>query len=194
MEATELEPAKVALGEEFTLKDTTRDKRLAPVPLARDKALVPTALPRGQELASDETRDSSAVAQHETLVPKPLPRSKVQARDKKPACDQTCDQSAFARDQTCDQSALANETDSDDDAVVIGRSARSRIDNQKKEKTPLNSGKTVESNQRTSAVDKKKVEKKKKRCRKKQVVKESAENEIEDGTEENSEAEGMFDQ
>lgn len=166
-----------------------REKTPAPTPLTRDKALVPTPLPRGravtrcQELAHDEARDSSAITRDKALVPKALPRDKARARE------QARDPSALARDQS--------ESDSDDDAVVVGRSARSKTGNQKKEKTKLNSGKSVESSQRTSAVNKKDplVENTKTSRGKRQAAKESTNlNQVGDGSEESSPAEGMFDQ
>ena len=183
----------LARNQELALKEDAHDKPLAPAPFARDKVLTPKALPRGktrdQELAREEVRDSSTLARDRTLVPKAIPRTKGHPPNQEPAPGQARDASALARDQS--------ESDSGDDAVVIGRSARSRVGNQKKEKIQLRSDKSAESSQRTSAVNKKDppVEILKKSSATKQATEEeSAKGKIGDGSEEDSEADGMCDQ
>ena len=195
-----LEPDRAVHVEEFALKDAARDKRLAPAPLARDQA--PLSTPNQKANARDETRDSSPLARHETTavtlskkVPRDqvalshdeaLPGNEAHAVDKKLAGGLERDSSTLARDQS--------ESDSDDGAVVIGRSARTG--NRDKEKAYLNSDASVESNQRTLAVNKRDViaEKTKAYRGKKHAAEETTKSETGDSNEKNSKTEGMFNQ
>ena len=195
-----LEPDRAVHVEEFALKDAARDKRLAPAPLARDQA--PLSTPNQKANARDETRDSSPLARHETTavtlskkVPRDqvalshdeaLPGNEAHAVDKKLAGGLERNSSTLARDQS--------ESDSDDDAVVIGRSARTS--NREKEKAYLNSDASVESNQRTLAVNKRDViaEKTKAYRGKKHAAEETTKSETGDSNEKNSKTEGMFNQ
>lgn len=195
-----LEPDRAVHVEEFALKDAARDKRLAPAPLARDQA------PLSTSYARDEARDSSPRARHETTavslskkVPRDqaadvsalshdevLPGNEAHTVDKKLAGGLERDSSTLARDQS--------ESDSDDDAVVIGRSARTG--NREKEKAYLNLDTSVESNQRTLAVNKKDVIAEKTRAYrgKKHAAEETTKSETGDSNEKNSKTEGMFNQ
>lgn len=183
-----LEPDRAVHVEEFALKDAARDKRLAPAPLARDQA------PLSTSYARDEARDSSPRARHETTavsLSKKVPR------------DQAADVSALSHDEvlpgneahTVDKKLAGGlERDSDDDAVVIGRSARTG--NREKEKAYLNLDASVESNQRTLAVNKKDVIAEKTRAYrgKKHAAEETTKSETGDSNEKNSKTEGMFNQ
>lgn len=195
-----LEPDTAVHVEEFALKDAARDKRLAPAPLARDQA--PLSTPNQKHNARDEARDSSPRARHETTavslskkVPRDqvadvsalshdevLPGNEAQAVDKKLAGGLERDSSTLARDQS--------ESDSDDDAVVIGRSARTG--NREKEKAYLNLDTSVESNQRTLAVNKKDVIAEKTRAYrgKKHAAEETTKSKTGDSNEKNSKTEG----
>lgn len=195
-----LEPDRAVHVEEFALKDAARDKGLAPAPLARDQA------PLSTSYARDEARDSSPRARHETTavslskkVPRDqaadvsalshdevLPGNEAHTVDKKLAGGLERDSSTLARDQS--------ESDSDDDAVVIGRSARTG--NREKEKAYLNLDASVESNQRTLAVNKKDVIAEKTRAYrgKKHAAEETTKSETGDSNEKNSKTEGMFNQ
>ena len=203
-EGKTLEPDRAVHVEEFALKDAARDKRLAPAPLARDQA--PLSTPNQKHNARDEARDSSPRARHETTavslskkVPRDqvadvsalshdevLPGNEAHAVDKKLAGGLERDSSTLARDQS--------ESDSDDDAVVIGRSARTG--NREKEKAYLNLDASVESNQRTLAVNKKDViaEKTSAYRGKKHAAEETTKSETGDSNEKNSKTEGMFNQ
>lgn len=177
-----LEPDRAVHVEEFALKDAARDKRLSPAPLPRDQA--PLSSPNQKANARDETRDSLSLAQDETRDSSPL-STKVPR-------DEVADISALSHGETLarDQS----ESDSDDGAVVIGRSARTG--NREKEKPYLNADASVESNQRTLAVNEKDViaEKTKAYRGKKHAAEETTKSETGDGNEKNSKAEGMFNQ
>lgn len=191
-EGKTLEPDRAVHVEEFALKDAARDKRLAPAPLARDQA--PLSTPNQKHNARDEARDSSPRARHETTavtLSKKVPR------------DQVADVSALSHDEVLPgneahavDKKLAGglERDSDDDAVVIGRSARTG--NREKEKAYLNLDASVESNQRTLAVNKKDVIAEKTRAYrgKKHAAEETTKSETGDSNEKNSKTEGMFNQ
>ena len=187
-------PLESARDQEFALREAAHVKARAPAPLAPDKPRTPKALPRGkvlkcdQDLARDETSDSSAVARDKTPVPKPVPRGKAQARDLELPLDQPRDPSALARDKL--------ESDSNSDGVVIGRPARSNKGKQAKQKTQLNSGEPVEGSKTSSAVNNKDpfVEITKKKQGKKRAAKEEyPKSKIKDGSDETRKAEGMFD-
>ena len=177
-------PLESARDQEFALREAAHVKARAPAPLARDKARTPKALPRGkvltrdQELARDDTSDSSAV----TRVPEPVPRGKAHA------LDQADDPSALARDKL--------ESDSDSDGVVIGRPARSNKGKQTKQKTQLNLDEPLEGSKTSPAVNNKDPfdeTKKKKRGKKRAAKEESPKNKIKDGGDQTRKAEGMFD-
>ena len=175
-------PHEQTRDKKFVLRESTGENDFAPAPLARDKVLAPKALPRGKvhpELARNEPRDTSGIAGDNTLVPKPAPCVKAHSRDQQLTLGQAHDPSSLA----------LSESDSDDDAVVIGRSARTRTSKQSKEWTHLNSDETGESRQKKSAVnDDSSVTKKKKSAKE-----EFAKKKTKDVSDESSEAEGMFD-
>ena len=187
-------PIESARDQEFALREAAHVKARAPAPLARDKARTPKALPRGkvltrdQELALDDTSDSSAVTRDKAPVPEPVPRGKADARDLELPLDQARDPSALARDKL--------ESDSDSDGVVIGRPARSNKGKKAKQRTQLNSDEPIEGNKTSSAVNNKGpfVEiTKKKRGKKRAAKEESPKNQIKDGGDQSCKAEGMFD-
>lgn len=134
--------------------------------LTRDSSLNQHALARDQEFALREP------AHDKTFAPSRLARDHALPRD------QALVTSALARDPS--------ESDSDDDAVVIGRSVKSRTENQKHNKP-------VERSQRTSGVNKKdpRGNTKKSRGKKKAAKKDSAKEEDGDGEKSNME-EGML--
>ena len=115
---------------------------------------------------------------------------------RKTAHDKALAPTGLARDKALVTSAPArglSESDSDDDAVVIGRSVRTRTENQKTEKTTqLNTDNSVERSHKTSGVSKKDPQRKTKKSHgKKKAATETAKKR--DGDEEKSNVEeGMF--
>ena len=176
-----------ARDQEFALREEA--------PLARDKALTPNAPPRGrvltrdQELAHDETSDSSTVVHDKTPAPKPVPRGNAHTRDLELPRDlEARVPSALARDKL--------ESDSDSDGVVIGRPARKNTGKQTKQKTLLNSDEPLEDSKTSSAVENKvpSVEiTKKSRGKKRAAGEESSKSKVKDASDEIFKAEGMFD-
>ena len=116
---------------------------------------------------------------------------------KETAHDNALAPAGLSRDQALVTSELTrdpSESLSDDDAVVIGRSARNKKENRKKEitATQMNLGTSEERSQASSGVSKKNSQKKAKKPRgKKKAAKESAKKEV-DEEKSGIEEEGMF--
>lgn len=161
----------------FTVKD--------PQDSAGHDALAPSAnqvptTARDSALTRDSPSNRQSLAHDNVLAPAEL------ARDK-----------ALARDQALVTSALTrgpSESDSDDDAVVVGRSVRSKTENKKNENTTQsNADKSVKRSQRTAGVSEKDTQKKtKKSRRKKKAGKQSAKKNDDDGEKNNADEAGMF--
>ena len=139
---------------------------------------------RHSQLARDSPSNRQSLAHDKALAPAELARDKT--HDK-----------ALARDQALVTSAVArglSESDSDDDAVVFGRSGRSKTKNQKNENTPQSiADESVERSQRTSGVSEKNTQKSTKKARvKKKAGKDSAKKNDDDGEKRNADEEGMF--
>lgn len=151
--------------------------------LAPSANQVPTTA-RDSALTRDSPSNRQSLAHDNVLTPAELARNKT--RDK-----------ALARNQALVTSALArgpSESDSDDDAVVVGRSVRSKTENKKNgNTTQSNADKSVKRSQRTSGVSEKDTEKKtKKSRRKKKAGKQSAKKNDDDGEKSNADEAGMF--
>lgn len=139
---------------------------------------------RYSPLTRDSPSNRQSLAHDKALAPAELARDKT--HDK-----------ALARDQALVTSALAHglsESDSDDDAVVFGRSGRSKTKNQKNENAPQsNADKSVERSQRTSGVSEKDKQESTKKARgKKKTGKDSAKKNDDDGEKRNADDAGMF--
>ena len=149
---------------------------------ARGLVLTRDLSPNRQELTHDKARE---LARNEAL--------KETAHDN--ALSPTGLLRHEARDQALVTSAPArepSESDSDNDAVVVGRSVRSRTENQKNKKTsPLHTDESEERSPRASGVNKKDPQRNTKKSReKKKVAKETAKRK--DDEEEGFVEEGMF--
>lgn len=139
---------------------------------------------RHSPLTRDSPSNRQSLAHDKALAPAELAHNKT--RDK-----------ALARDQALVTSALAHglsESDSDDDAVVFGRSGRSKTKNQKNENTPQsNADKSAERSQRTPGVSEKDTKKNIKKSRgKKKSGKDSAKKNDDDGEKRSEDEAGMF--
>ena len=156
---------------------------------AGHNALAPSAsqvatTARDLRLTRDSPSSRQSLSHDNALAPAELARDKT--RDK-----------ALARDQALVTSALArgpSESDSDDDAVVFGRSVRSKTKNQNNESTLHSSAdKLVERGQKTSGVSEKDQQKNTKKSRgKKKAGKTSAKKNDDDGEKRNADEAGMF--
>lgn len=168
-------------GHEFLASSANEVATSGESALTRDSSSNKKELARGKarELARNEALALRENAHDKALAPTGLARDKALARDK------VLVTSAPARGPS--------ESDSDDDAVVVGRSVRTRTENQKNETTTqLSTDKSVERSQRTSGASKKDPQRNtKKSHKKKKAAKETAKKKDGDGEKSNAE-EGMF--